>query len=358
MSHCEFCNKKFKTNSILNHHKKTTKYCLKIQNKNNTELECKFCSKNFTSKQSLDYHLQICKHVKENSEEILKNDIEKLKLVIDEQKNDIEKFKLVIDEQKNDIEKLKLVIDEQKNYISKLEAKIEIYEKDHETIFDIAKQTKITNTNNIINNLAIFDIDKITENFSSKLEYITKEDIINGQKGIANILAPCLYDNGNKMITCTDKSRLIFTKMDKNNNKVKDQELKNLAILIKPLALKKADEIFKEHTKLKEKMYNIDLIKSEIKDYISYINNFRNIINNYKIANVKSGLIKDYEDKIEKYQKIIDKNNEILAEYGTEDILCVEEIEEENDKILDGHTDIKHLDSESTKFARQMSKLL
>jgi len=330
MSHCEFCNKKFKTNSILNHHKKTTKYCLKIQNKNNTELECKFCSKNFTSKQSLDYHLQICKHVKENFEEILKNDIEKLKLVIDEQKN----------------------------YISKLEAKIEIYEKDHETIFDIAKQTKITNTNNIINNLAIFDIDKITENFSSKLEYITKEDIINGQKGIANILAPCLYDNGNKMITCTDKSRLIFTKMDKNNNKVKDQELKNLAILIKPLALKKADEIFKEHTKLKEKMYNIDLIKSEIKDYISYINNFRNIINNYKIANVKSGLIKDYEDKIEKYQKIIDKNNEILAEYGTEDILCVEEIEEENDKILDGHTDIKHLDSESTKFARQMSKLL
>ena len=38
--------------------------------------------------------------------------------------------------------------------------------------------------------------------------------------------------------------------------------------------------------------------------------------------------------------------------------MCVEEIEEENDKILDGHTDIKQLDTESTKFARQMSKLL
>jgi len=325
MNKCEFCNKEFKNNSALNYHKKTTKYCLIIQNKNNTELECKFCYKNFTSKQSLEYHLQICKHVK------------------------------------NDIEKLKLVIEGQKIYISKLEAKIEIYEKDHETIYDIAKQTKITNTNtnnSIINNLAVFDINKITENFSSKLEFITKEDIINGQKGIANILAPCLYDNGNKMVTCTDKSRLMFTTMDKNNNKFKDQELKNLATIIKPLALKKADEIVEEHYKLKEKIYNIDLIKSENKNYTSYINNFRSIIDNYKSANVKSGLIIDYEDKIEKYQKIIDKNNEILSEYDTTEYLCAEELEEENDKILDGHTDIKQLDSESSKFARHMSKLL
>lgn len=331
MYQCEFCNKEFKSNSSLNYHKKTTKYCLKIQNKFNTELECKFCFKNFTSKQSLDYHLNICKQVKENLDEITKNDNEKLKLIIEEQKI----------------------------YISKLETKVEIYEKDHNTISDIAKQSRITNTNtnNIINNLAVYDVDKITENFSNKLDYITKEDIINGQKGIANILAPCLYDNGNKMVTCTDKSRLMFTTIDKNNNKMKDQELKNLASIIKPLALKKADEIVEEHAKLKEKIYNIDLIKSENKKYTSYINNFKKVVDNYKSANVSSELINDYEDKIQKYQKIIDKNNEILTEYST-DHICVEEMEEENDKILDGHTDIKQLDSESSKFARQMSKLL
>ena len=75
------------------------------------------------------------------------------------------------------MKKLKLTIEEQKIYISKLETKVEIYEKDHETISDIAKQTKITTTNNIINNLAVYDIDKITEKFTNKLEYITKEDI-------------------------------------------------------------------------------------------------------------------------------------------------------------------------------------
>jgi hypothetical protein len=50
--------------------------------------------------------------------------------------------------------------------------------------------------------------------------------------------------------------------------------------------------------------------------------------------------------------------NEILSEYDTTEYLCAEELEEENDKILDGHTDIKQLDSESSKFARHMSKLL
>jgi hypothetical protein len=333
MNKCEFCNREFKNISILNYHKKTTRYCLRIQNKYEEEEKiikefiCEFCNNKLKTKRNLMCHKLICKE------------------------KDINK---PTKELKEEINKLNLII-------AGLEAKIEIYEKHHETIYDIAKQTKITNTNtnnSIINNLAVFDIDKITENFSSKLEFITKEDIINGQKGIANILAPCLYDNGNKMVTCTDKSRLMFTTMDKNNNKFKDQELKNLATIIKPLALKKADEIVEEHSKLKEKIYNIDLIKSENKNYTSYINNFRSIIDNYKSANVKSGLIIDYEDKIEKYQKIIDKNNEILSEYDTTEYLCAEELEEENDKILDGHTDIKQLDSESSKFARHMSRLL
>lgn len=330
MPNCEFCNNEFKNTNALNYHKKNTKYCLKIQNnqENIKKFTCEFCNLKLKTKRNLNCHKLICKQknvsdIKQQEEnKILKDKINELNLII-----------------------------------SSLKAKVEIYEKDHKTISDIAKQSRVTNTNNIINNLAVYDIDKITENFSNKLDYITKEDIINGQKGIANILAPCLYDNGNKMVTCTDKSRLMFTTIDKNNNKIKDQELKNLASIIKPLALKKADEIVEEHAKLKEKIYNIDLIKSENKKYISYINNFKKVIDNYKSANVVSELINDYEDKIQKYQMIIDKNNEILTEYSS-DHICVEEIEEENDKILDGHTDIKQLDSETSKFARQMSKLL
>jgi len=344
MFKCEFCNTEFKNISALNLHKKSAKYCLKIQNneeQNKTikEFICEFCNTKLKTKRNLDCHKLICKqkNINDSTKDIIANINQKHQEEIIEYQNKINELNLII---------------------AGIEAKLEIYERDHNVISDIAKQTKNTYNNHIVNNMAVFDIDKITENFTNKLGYITKEDIINGQKGIASILAPCLYDNGgNKMITCTDKSRLTFTKLDKDNNKIKDQELKNLASVIKPLALKKADEIVEEHTKLKKKLYNIDLIKTEIKDYTTYINNFRNVINDYKIANVKSGLIRDYEEKIQKYQKIIDKNNEILDECDIENI-CVEEIEEENDKILDGHTDIKQLDTESTKFARQMSKLL
>ena len=332
MVKCEFCNTDFQTISSLNYHKNNARYCLEIQdkveNKENKEFTCDLCKAKLKSKRNLDYHKISC-----------------------EKKNNAVNYKEENELLHNRINELNLII-------AGLEAKIEIYEKDHNIISDIAKQTKNTFNNHIINNMAVFDIDKITENFSNKLDYITKEDIINGQKGIASILAPCLYDNvGNKMITCTDKSRLMFTKLDKDNNKIKDQELKNLATIIKPLALKKAGEIVEEHTKLKEKIYNIDLIKSEIKEYNTYINNFRNVIDEYKNANIKTGLIRDYEEKIRKYQKVIDKNTEILSECDTE-YICTEEMEEENDKILDGHTDIKQLDTESTKFARQMSKLL
>ena len=326
MFKCEFCNKEFKSSSSLNHHKKTTKYCLKIQNKNNEELECIFCFKNFTSKQSLEYHIRICK-----------NRIDKLE---------------------DDIDKLKLIIEEQKIYISKLETEVEIYKKDHETIFDIAKQTKIThNTNNIVNNLAVYDIDKITEKFTNKLEYITKEDIINGQKGIANIIVPCLTDeNGNKMLTCTDKSRLMFTKLDNKNNKIKDSELKDLASLIKPLAIKKADEIVTEHNKNKQKAYEIDNLKVRNNDYNGYIEHFSKLLEDAEIANVNIKIIKEYKNKINEYEDKIEVNSIKILEYEEENTYTDDE--EENDKLIDGHTEIKYLDSESTKFARHVSKLI
>lgn len=324
---CEFCNKEFKSSSSLNHHMKTTKYCLKIQNINNIndELLCKFCLKNFTSRQSLDYHLRICKHMNEKLE----------------------------DENKE----LKLTIEEQKIYISKLETKVEIYEKDHETIYDIAKQTKITTTNNIINNLAVYDVDKITENFTNKLEYITKEDIINGQKGIAKIITPCLSDdNGNKMFTCTDRSRLIFTKLDGNNNRIKDVELKNLESLIKPMAIKKADEIVTEHNKNKQKAYDIDILKMQNNDYKGYVEHFSKLLENEVIANVNHKIIKEYKKRITEYRDKIEENNIKIFDYEEENTFI--EDEEENDKLIDGHAEIKYLDSESTKFARHVSKLI
>jgi len=323
MFKCEFCNTELKSLSSLNYHKNNAKYCLSLQNKEpvNKVFMCEYCDTELKSNKALNYHSKICD----------------------------KKYSSIV-------EKLENKINEQNIYIASLEAKIEIYEKDHNVISDIAKQTKITNTNNIINNLAIYDAGKITENFSNKLEYITKDDIINGQKGIASILAPCLYDdNGNKMLMCTDKSRLIFTKLDENNKKIKDFELKNLATIIKPLALKKADEIVEEHNKLKDKVYIIDNLKIQIEEYKKYIKKFQTIVDECKKTNTNHKMILDYENKIKQYEEKI-KYNETLI--NDSENISYEVIEDENEKLLDGHTEIKYLDSESTKFARQLSKII
>jgi hypothetical protein len=352
MFKCEFCNAILKSMSSLNQHKKITKYCLKIQNKNNeNKFICHYCENNFTTKQSLTNHLKICKekdiniHI-ENEEKII--DLEgEIKLLNEE------------------IRTLNDRINEQNIIISKLEAENNIYKKDHDslnkiysinndTLLDIAKQTK--NTYNTVNNLAVYDIDKITEHFTNKLEYMTKEDIINGQRGIANIIAPCLQDeNGNKMLSCTDRSRLVFTKVDSNKNKIKDIELKELASVIKPLAIKKADEILIDHNKSREKAFRIDFLKDKIKDYNKYIEHFNNNIS--KEYNEKRK--RDYMQKVEEYENNIIECNLEIESYNNDNIYgLTEDKEEENDKILDGHTDIKQLDTESSKFARQVCKLL
>ena len=325
MFKCEFCNTELKSPSSLNYHKNNAKYCLNLQNKDsvNKVFICEYCNTELKSNKALNYHSKIC-----------------------------DKKYISI------IEKLENKINEKNIYIASLEAKIEIYEKDHNVISDIAKQTKITNTNtnNIINNLAVYDATKITENFSNKLEYITKYDIINGQKGIATILAPCLYDdNGNKMLMCTDKSRLIFTKLDENNNRIKDFELKNLATIIKPLALKKADEIVEEHNKLKDKVYNIDNLKIENIDYKKYIKKFQTIIDDCKKTNTNHRMIMDYENKLKEYEKKINYNENLI---NKSENISYDVIEDDNEKLLDGRTEIKYLDSESSKFARQLSKII
>jgi hypothetical protein len=316
---------------------------------NEIKFICEFCNNEFKSKRNLQSHTIICreKEIYEVKTELEEYHLEEIRFLKEQY---LEEIRLLKEQHLNEI-------NENKIYIATLEAKLEIYERDHNVISDIAKQTKITNTSNIINNLAVYDIDKIREQFSNKLEYITKEDIINGQKGIANILAPCLYDeNGTKMLTCTDKSRLIFTKVDDKNNKIKDSELKNLASVIKPLALKKADEIVEEHNKLKEQIYNVDSLKMENKEYEQYIKRFQDNIDNYKKTNINSKAIPEYESKIRRYKECILKNEELIANYE-ENEMTSEKIEDENEKLLDGHTEIQYLDKETAKFARHMSKI-
>ena len=76
---CEYCKKTFANISSLNLHKKTAKYCIKIQEELIIEKEknifsCEYCNKVLSTKTNLNVHLKTCKEkeYKQHTEELLK----------------------------------------------------------------------------------------------------------------------------------------------------------------------------------------------------------------------------------------------------------------------------------------------
>jgi len=150
---CNFCNTEFNSISSLNYHKKTSKYCLKIQEKDTIneyyQYKCDGCNKSFLSQRYLNKHLvscaekyekeldsykdkfleleqkynkevdsykeQLLNKVKENDREIHNKDMEiyslKLKVIL------LEKEVMDKEKQKNDI---KVILDKSLDTISNI----------------------------------------------------------------------------------------------------------------------------------------------------------------------------------------------------------------------------------------------
>jgi len=76
---CEFCNKAFNTNSLLQRHIKTAKYCLELRREKKDletvidadtvneditkKFQCNSCMKEFTNKRNMIIHIENCKEV-------------------------------------------------------------------------------------------------------------------------------------------------------------------------------------------------------------------------------------------------------------------------------------------------------
>ena len=221
---CEHCNKTYKSLSSLNQHKKTAKFCLKIQKGNeNIQLnhKCDFCNKDFSTKQHLITHVETCK---EKEKIDIQNQID---TILKQKDSIIKMYEIKVEED--------LVIKtELRKENDTLKAKHEIYEKDHEFIKSLAKKpVNITNNNTKILNIGTLNIDKdkVKNVFENKFN---SSVIDNGQKGLAIFTVDNFLkdEDGNLTYVCTDPSRNIYRYKDSFGEIQKDVNATKLTNLL------------------------------------------------------------------------------------------------------------------------------
>ena len=255
---CQFCGKQFKTKYLLNIHQTQTKYCLKIQESQNSQeiigslVTCSFCGKNF-SISNFNRHDSTCK--KKNKS--LTEEINRLKEA--EKNQEIAMLKIIADKEKE-----QAISSIYKESIKRAQATIE----------EIAKKPTYqkNSTRNIQNNLMISNLtplDLSQARVDSIIdERYTKNDFYEGQKGAAHLVHKYIATDseGNPQIVCTDTERGIFHHKSSVGDHVVDY--KNVHLIKKvhsPLKRKAgefaAEESVKNPTALKEIINNMTSIK-------------------------------------------------------------------------------------------------
>ena len=246
---CSFCGKQCTTKYILSSHQKQAKYCLKIQEAQNSEeiisslVTCKFCCKNFSSGNFIR-HDAICK--KKNEFLIKEND--KLKAEKDQEK-------VIISIYKNLAERSQAAFEEI--------AKRPTYQK---------HSTRNIQNNLIISSLTPLDLSQARVDSIIDEKY-TKNDFYEGQKGAAQIIHKHILtdSNGKSQIVCTDTERGTFHHKDLNGEHVVDYKNAHLIDRVHlPLKIKASkfasEECVKNPTAYKDIVMNESSIRElEIK---------------------------------------------------------------------------------------------
>jgi len=244
---CEYCKKEFSSNSSLNYHKKTAKFCAKLQESftDNTithdKFTCEFCKKEFVLKLSWTKHITTCK-TKEQTQtkdcisenELLKNQIEQLK-----KEYDIKVFEIQsshhkeINQQKKYFEN-KLIEIEKENISLKTELKVrndqikEIHEKHeqhtsqlrHEIQSLTEKLTARSITNNTNNTYIFNGIDFSQQRFDNHVrDKYTFNMYLQGYSGAKTLLVDFIYFDQTIIAEISDDSRDKIKVMDTYGNK-------------------------------------------------------------------------------------------------------------------------------------------
>jgi hypothetical protein len=259
---CRFCDNNFKTKYLLNKHQTQAKYCLLLQESQNSKeiiksfVTCTFCNKNFSCS-TFKRHDLSCK--KKNQFLLDQKDQENVK-------KDLE------------IAILKMKA-ENAEEIAKMKGEIgSIYKESAEraqaTIEEIAKQptyqknsTKNIQNNLMLSNLTPLDLSQARVDSIIDEKY-TKNDFYEGQKGAAHLVHKYIATDseGKPQIVCTDTERGIFHHKSTIGDHIVDY--KNVHLIKKvhsPLKRKAgafaAEESVKNPTALKEIINNMSSIR-------------------------------------------------------------------------------------------------
>ena len=224
---CQFCSKQFKTKYLLNIHQTQTKYCLKIQESQNSKdiisslFTCKFCEKNFSTKH-FNRHDSTCKKKleflldqkdQENSRLKAEKDEEITRMKIDKAEKDEEITRMKIDKEKDEKEIYKNLAERVQTAFEQI-AKQPTYQKN---------STKNIQNNLMISSLTPLDLAQARVDSIIDEKY-TKNDFYEGQKGAAQVVYKHLLtdSNGKPQIVCTDTERGTFHHIDINGEHVVD----------------------------------------------------------------------------------------------------------------------------------------
>jgi hypothetical protein len=226
---CNFCGKEFKTKYLLNIHQTQTKYCLKIQESQNSEkiisslIKCKFCDKEFSSSTFKRHDLSCKKKIQfllnEKDQENVKLKVEKAEEICLIYKNLAESSKSTAERAQSTIEEIAMKPTHQKFSTKNIQ-------------------------NNIIANLTPLDLSQNRVAFAIAEKY-TKNDFYQGQKGVAQIVHKHLLTDtsGKSQIICTDAKQGAFHHKSLDGEQVVDYENAHLIKSVHDPIKKKAGEI-------------------------------------------------------------------------------------------------------------------
>jgi len=268
---CEICFNVFKSKSNLYNHKRTAKYCLKMQNKENDKYQCEYCDKKFTTKYSLELHCMSCNARKElenkendnNHKKQLRDQENKHNKQLKEMENN---YKQQLKEQENKHKQhlkewLREMENKHKQQLKEQEEKYETKIKDLQNqikelaTLAISKPTNIHNGNTQQINQIINNLTPITEqHLKEQAEFLTLDHIKNGVNGYVQYALE--YPLKDKII-CTDYSRRKIKYKDEKGDVTSDPEMATLSQKLFKAIDEKNTILINEYIKELQIKYNL-----------------------------------------------------------------------------------------------------